>query len=1011
MPLLLLFPLLIAVALYIAYSRSSAAAARRQTRSAVAVPETLHREIQTQDRLLREMLSQAATTYVQDIRVRRLQAIPVDELRRQAFGLRLQALKEAGLLTLADLQGWSGNRLTQLRGVGPKSAATIAYVAGVLISQSNALPVHYPLPASAQGPGKPLLQAIYLLRWSQSWLPEKHKQLLSLLRDFRARQTRVLSRTGFIRWLWGFGSHPDIQAATTEAEALARELQGQNTAAQLRSELSGLLATVRTLQSNGVDWELLEKDSAANQDDYTRMLGEQLGPPGTVMPPAAAGAVEPVAVRAAVPPPVPAIYVPKPPASPSPPPRMQSSSAVWVVPGKDISVAGFVIRGGMVYVGSGLPSVCGGGREPALIDPSLSVLASAADCHTRKTNYWPSYETVTSEARASYLQWLATGKSDPQADIGYVFLYFYGLERRAIADSLHEPEAKADLPVIEQEIRRLLEIYGNNGSFCSYANSLLDYLTARNVQGLSLENLPIPRRTNRWELSLELRVGLGLHSQAGRPLPAEWALAWYLSAPELRRGITVTRCPDPFAALFNLEFEKRLGAGLKLPANKTRIKVSHRPASLSFAGQHFTADLDLPDVSVLSGPVARLQEIGDACSELLAPYSRYVGANPDRGQSREALLLLPVSIWPDAVYKPLRELRDNIANGDRARLMRLRDVTAMLPLGEEFNKVRFGALARALGSMGLGIEPDVRMAGSIPGNDDPVVLFAADGLGHDESPCEEFISAAFMLQLSALVASADGNFEDSEAKVMLDFINSGLKISDAERQRLMARVYLYRTSPPNSAGVRKRIATLDQAARQAISALLLQIALADGVVDSGKVKVLENLFGLLGLDQRSLYSKLHELEAQSSSVHPAIIASAPTAIRTGKKPSAAVRLDASKLAALKADSARVSALLEDVFAEPVPAEPPESAPKEQGEPASTLLDLDAEHAGLLHVLLQRAQWSREELEEVCADRNLMVDGAIERINEAAFARFDQALMEGEDPVDINCQLIMEERTA
>ena len=38
--------------------------------------------------------------------------------------------------------------------------------------------------------------------------------------------------------------------------------------------------------------------------------------------------------------------------------------------------------------------------------------------------YWPSYSSISPEARAAYLGWLSTGKSDPQADIGYVFLYF-----------------------------------------------------------------------------------------------------------------------------------------------------------------------------------------------------------------------------------------------------------------------------------------------------------------------------------------------------------------------------------------------------------------------------------------------------------------------------------------------------------------------------------------------------------------------------------------------------------
>ena len=65
---------------------------------------------------------------------------------------------------------------------------------------------------------------------------------------------------------------------------------------------------------------------------------------------------------------------------------------------------------------------------------------------------------------------------------------------------------------------------------------------------------------------------------------------------------------------------------IELPANKTRIKVTHRPASQSFSGKEFHAMLELPDVSVLTGPIGKLTEVGDACHAQLAslqPLSRF----------------------------------------------------------------------------------------------------------------------------------------------------------------------------------------------------------------------------------------------------------------------------------------------------------------------------------------------------------------------------------------------------
>jgi tellurite resistance protein len=1003
MLLLLLLPLL-ALGVYLAYRCSPAASARKMAGEAVGTLEALVSELESQKRSVQEAASRSASDYAQEVRLARLRAIPVEELRRHSTGLRLQPIKDAGLRTLADLQSWSGQRLSQLRGVGPKSAGTIAYVVAGIIRQSDSLPIPHPVPSAAQGPGCTLLQSTYLLRWSQAWMPEKEARLRAVVGEFQARFRRIASNTHFLRWASSLGKNPEIHYAVAEARVMAAELQGQHAAAQLRAEIGEILTTLRKLKSSGVEWTWVAKDYAENHDFYESVLNRHLGnSAGSVPPNHGVAAVAPVTVAAASQSSRPVVRIPGPPPPQERQSKPQVGSPFWVPPGKDAKVAGYTIQGGMVYVGRGLASVCWGGQDPALIDPSLTVAKSGVDCHVRMTNYWPSYEGITPEARASYLQWLATGKADPEADIGYVFLYFYGLERRALADSLYDPQAKAELPGIEQEVRRLLGIY-SNASFCNYAGSFLNYLTVQNAQ---LDNLVISSAKRGWELSAEMRIGLGLHAKAGRPLPAEWALDWYLSAPEIRRGITVTRCPDAFAQCFKTEFEKRFGDGLKLPVNKTRIKVPYRTASLSFGGSSFTAEVDVPDVSVLSGPISRLKDIGDATAAALAQYSRFVGAHPDKLNSREALLLLPIAAWPEPFRTALQNLSKSVSTNGQFRLLPLQDVLALLPAGEDLNRVSYVSLARALGGAGLGIEPDIRLGGGLPAAGESIALFSSSELEDSYSPSRGFASAALTLQMAALVVSGDGTYHDRETELLTDFINRHQGLSVAERARLVARLQLYRAVPPTSAGLKKRIEGSNPGARDAISAFLLRIAFADGIIEPEEVKALEKLFGLLGLDQKSLYSRLHDLEAQARPVQPlADGASAATADAGGPARSDGIRLNASRIADLEADSAKVAALLGSVFTEPPPV-PEESEPEADEQQEATLLGLGTEHAGLLQVLMQRAQWTRGELEEVCADRGLMLDGAIERINEAAYASFDQALIEGDDPVEVNSQLVLE----
>ena len=109
-------------------------------------------------------------------------------------------------------------------------------------------------------------------------------------------------------------------------------------------------------------------------------------------------------------------------------PKKQGASR-WYAPDEAVEVAGRKIAGGMIYVGTSLPCAHGT-NDSCLIDPTKPA-SRTGDFTASQMGYWPSYSNLSKEARGSYLDWLADGRRHPEADIGYVFLFFYGLERRA----------------------------------------------------------------------------------------------------------------------------------------------------------------------------------------------------------------------------------------------------------------------------------------------------------------------------------------------------------------------------------------------------------------------------------------------------------------------------------------------------------------------------------------------------------------------------------------------------
>jgi chromosome segregation ATPase len=97
------------------------------------------------------------------------------------------------------------------------------------------------------------------------------------------------------------------------------------------------------------------------------------------------------------------------------------------------------------------------------------------------------------------------------------------------------------------------------------------------------------------------------------------------------------------------------------------------------------------------------------------------------------------------------------------------------------------------------------------------------------------------------------------------------------------------------------------------------------------------------------------------------------------------------------ESTEATQLLQSVFTEEPTADPS----------TQIHLGLDAAHATFLQTLKQQTIWSREELMGVAQRLDLLLDGALELINEAAFERCDEALTEGEDPLEVNLDILQE----
>lgn len=679
-----------------------------------------------------------------------------------------------------------------------------------------------------------------------------------------------------------------------------------------------------------------------------------------------------------------------------PPAPGEFKTARWLKKSETITVAGIEIRSGRIYVGPSL-TAANGGTEPSLIDPRKPV-AKNGHYSERQTNYWPSYSEISPQARRAYLLWLADGRSAPDADIGYVFLYFYGLERRIILDILGEKQAQDELPEIVRELKRLYATYAaTSNSFKMYCGQLIEIVDATN-QSSKLYEEELGELPASYGLPLTLRLAIGQAVRDGIPIPAQLALAWAERDPAIARRTPVQRCPDEFKKLFISEYAKAFGQGLKIAPNKTKIRLSYFPASGGFRGST-GVDMkfgDTPDVTALTAPVKKLQAVVDSCTSQLESYSRYLGRNPGGGHDLEAVLTLPLDFWPDTSRKAMNDIRTKVSDG--FFLLNFKELFAIFKATGEPTKDKQQALTSAFEASGIGMEPDVLGSTRAIKPEDPIVLFETSARAHEIRDNPAYKVAKISVELAAAIAHADGDFSESELTHLNLYIDKWDHLNIDSRHRLKAYARMLVNSSVALSSIKKKVEQLDQQTREAIAAFAAAMVLADGVALPEEVKLLEKIYLQLGLERTSAYSDIHagydgaKTQSQSSSASSGNAAPGFT-------------LDQSKITALKESSDKIARRLADIFVDesaptPVAAEIP-------AEPRhfNAILGLDETHSAFARMLMSRPTWERAELLDVAHDLNIMLDGALEKLNEASLDEMDTTFTEGDDPIEVNAELI------
>ncbi|QYK03563.1 TerB N-terminal domain-containing protein [Shewanella zhangzhouensis] len=671
----------------------------------------------------------------------------------------------------------------------------------------------------------------------------------------------------------------------------------------------------------------------------------------------------------------------------------------WVSEGEQLTVNGRQIPRGFYYFGGVLNALTGYGIEPSLVDEKRPALTKSfktgSDLYTDESlGYWPSYATLSKACRGAYLDFLASDRTDSGTPIGYVFIYFYGFERRIIENRSNNSVSDEEFLTIFNEVLRLNRVFNANRSFRGYSASFLELMTLLRPALLEHRAADIPETNN----GLSFKVRLATTIAKGQPVNADLALDWLKNTFEYTLKTPARRCEAEFRKLFQIRFKEKFGDGILVKPNKTKLTLSYHAASNGIHRVDLNLE-DLPDPSVLKAPLNKLIPIAEQCTDELNSYSRYLGKADTSKDEIAALMLLPKELANEAdspVIGSFKQWAEQIITNHKG-LTTVQDFWSHtgMPMPKALNKKEIDLLTNLAAKAEIGIAPDQRFHLTKFKADGNIVLFSP---GHGEffesSPA--FHQVMLALRLGAMVATIDGVVAADEEKALRRIIEHDDKLSPTDKNSLSAYLTWRLNSPANTAGLSARIEQLNETQIEFLKRFIVSIALADGKVDADEIKQIEKLYAFLGLDKSLVTSDIHHLTTTTKG-------SLSTQQDTGKTKDVFL-LDEEILAMHENDTSDAKSMLESIFA--VDDEP-------ESEPIAVVNSvnsgLDTTHQALFEQLITKAAWTRHEVHELCSKLKLMIDGAIETINEWAYEKVEAPVLDDDGDIYVDLEIVEELR--
>ena len=711
------------------------------------------------------------------------------------------------------------------------------------------------------------------------------------------------------------------------------------------------------------------------------------------------------------------------------PSKPLNSPLLWLGKGEPFVVGTYRIEKPNTYVCHGITSW----EEASCVYTQLPVGSHSAQ--PQELGYYPQYKNMSPEQRAYYLDWMAKGRKAPLCDIGYAFVFFYGLERRALVEN-------TDIETVLTEANRLLFHYSASRSFFGYASRFIAFVIVR----IGLENLPDESFREIFLSSVkeydELTLGVALAWHVKHSVPLSPQLAFEVTRNDIRAScsVVITRVAELFRDLFFKKYEAAFGTGMLLKiAARDRI-IEYPPASptlLFYLSRDKRLEARIPNVLGLSSQFKPLLELWDSCIEELKPLSRQVGKDGGDMLTCETYHALPDALKKEIDHPDKSKWEHFVSahTGDGNLAFATAGELAALhgfPEADKLTSRQSKELALTANDIGFALVPDPRITECSYKWQDMIAFFRPETdmmLPTDN----RYRTAVLLLEMGIAVAAADGAIEQVETDRLITFLKSQFLLTPNDARRIDAYTGLLLKKPPELTRLGKRLqAAVAVENREAIGRFLTGIAAANGTVDRREKTVLRRFYTAMGIPAEKLDDVVAALFAATPDTieiqHGNEVPGEPI---PPKQSEPLFTLNKQALQSILLETEQVARLLNDALTpiEDEEAEVPSineaiHGEKEnvspaivQGQPfssetaASNLCPfngLDVRYHAVLSEILMRDEWTPDEFMSLSRKYACMPNGLVESVNSWADECYGDLLIEENETYTVHRKLLEEQ---